>query len=105
MQQAGLATLLFDLLTAEEERRDQGLRFAIPLLAERVIGAIDWASIQAELRHLPIGLFGASTGAAAALIAAAAHSGQVGAVVSRGSRPAGGGGAAAHRNWRGRPPV
>lgn len=87
LQQAGLATLLFDLLTAEEERRDQALRFDIPLLARRVIAAIDWVGGEAELRALPIGLFGASTGAAAALMAAAARPGAVRAVVSRGGRP------------------
>jgi dienelactone hydrolase len=88
--QAGLATLLFDLLTAAEGRRDdrdRSLRFDIPLLSRRLIGAIDWASSQADLGGLPIGLFGASTGAAAAVMAAAARPARVGAVVSRGGRP------------------
>ena len=90
LQAAGLATLLFDLLSAAEERRDrcdQSLRFAIPLLAERVVAALDWAHGQQELASLPIGLFGASTGAAAALMAAGRRPGLVRAVVSRGGRP------------------
>jgi dienelactone hydrolase len=88
--EAGLATLLFDLLTAAEERIDafdRSLRFDIPLLSRRLIGAIDWAGRQPELAGLRIGLFGASTGAAAALAAAAARPDAVGAVVSRGGRP------------------
>jgi dienelactone hydrolase len=88
--EAGLATLLFDLLTAAEERIDafdRSLRFDIPLLSRRLIGAIDWAGRQRELSGLPIGLFGASTGAAAALAAAAARPDPVAAVVSRGGRP------------------
>ena len=88
--EAGLATLLFDLLTAAEERidaLDRSLRFDIPLLSRRLIGAIDWAGRQRELDGLPIGLFGASTGAAAALAAAAARPERVAAVVSRGGRP------------------
>jgi dienelactone hydrolase len=87
---AGLATLLFDLLTAPEERIDQidrSLRFNIPLLSERLIGAVDWAGRQQALRHVSIGLFGASTGAAAAIDAAAARPEAVGALVSRGGRP------------------
>jgi putative phosphoribosyl transferase len=90
LQEEGLATLLFDLLTAEEEQidlRTRQLRFDIPLLAERVVGVTDWLVQQPETRHLPIGYFGASTGAAAALIAAAARPGVVRAVVSRGGRP------------------
>ncbi|MCP9927461.1 dienelactone hydrolase family protein [Cyanobium sp. CH-040] len=90
LQRAGLATLLFDLLTAEEERRDRvdaALRFDIPLLSERLIGAIDWTAAQPQLSGLPLGLFGASTGAAAALIAAAERPAGVHAVVSRGGRP------------------
>ncbi|WP_437589855.1 phosphoribosyltransferase family protein [Sorangium sp. So ce1000] len=86
----GLATLLFDLLTDEEEaedRRNTRLRFDIDLLARRLIGATDWALARPELRHLAVGYFGASTGAAAALIAAAARPRVVGAVVSRGGRP------------------
>lgn len=88
--EAGLATLLFDLLTAAEERidaLDRSLRFDIPLLGRRLIGAIDWAGQQAELGGLPMGLFGASTGAAAALLAAVARPDPVAAVVSRGGRP------------------
>lgn len=85
-----IATLLFDLLTSEEGERDafdRSLRFDIELLAARVIEAIDWVSEQAEIGSLPIGLFGASTGAAAALVAAAARPRKVAAVVSRGGRP------------------
>ncbi|MEX1316195.1 MAG: alpha/beta family hydrolase [Synechococcaceae cyanobacterium] len=90
LQQGGLATLLFDLLTAEEERRDRqdaALRFDIPLLSRRLVGAIDWAVRHPQLRGLPLGLFGASTGAAAALDAAAERPDAVRAVVSRGGRP------------------
>lgn len=90
LQDAGLATLLFDLLTADEERIDaqtMHLRFNITLLAERLVGAIDWCGSLPETRELPIGLFGASTGAAAALIAAARRQERVKAVVSRGGRP------------------
>lgn len=84
----GFATLLFDLLTPEEEvaeRYTRHLRFDIPLLANRLAGAIEWVHRQAELAELPIGLFGASTGAAAALIASTRT--DVAAVVSRGGRP------------------
>jgi putative phosphoribosyl transferase len=87
---AGLGTLLFDLLSAEEEAvdaRTMRLRFDIALLAERLVGAVDWMGNRAELRNLPLGLFGASTGAAAALVAAAQRPAKVGAVVSRGGRP------------------
>jgi len=87
---AGLATLLFDLLSAEEESVDlqtAHLRFDIAYLAERLVAAIDWISQQEETRHFPIGLFGASTGAAAALVAAAERTRLIGAVVSRGGRP------------------
>ncbi len=90
LQEAGLATLLFDLLTEDEEAidaRTAQLRFDIPLLADRLVGALDWLTSQPALTGLGVGLFGASTGAAAALIAAARRSGQVGAVVSRGGRP------------------
>lgn len=86
----GLATLLIDLLTAEEERVDletAHLRFDIGLLAERLAGAKDWLAKQPETRNLRIGYFGASTGAAAALVAAAVHPEKIGAVVSRGGRP------------------
>jgi dienelactone hydrolase len=95
--EAHLATLLIDLLTPEEEAVDLRTaqhRFDIPLLAERVIGAIDWLGLEAvvgdlppSLRELPVGTFGASTGAAAALIAAAERPDRVHAVVSRGGRP------------------
>jgi putative phosphoribosyl transferase len=84
----GFATLLFDLLTRDEEiaeRAAHHLRFDIPLLARRLVGAVEWAIRQAPIRRLPIGLFGASTGAAAALIAATRT--DVRAVVSRGGRP------------------
>jgi pimeloyl-ACP methyl ester carboxylesterase len=88
--EAGLATLLMDLLTAAEEAVDTWtahLRFDIPLLARRVIGAIDWSAAEDTLANLPVGCFGASTGAAAALIAAAERPERVAAVVSRGGRP------------------
>jgi putative phosphoribosyl transferase len=84
------ATLLMDLLTDEEERvdrRTRELRFDIPLLAERLTGAIDWLSRHQATAGLPLGTFGASTGAAAALIAAADRPDEVRAVVSRGGRP------------------
>lgn len=90
LQEGGLATLLFDLLTREEEQVDmvtRHLRFDIDLLAQRTIGAVDWLSQQTYARELNIGLFGSSTGAAAALIAAAERSQLVHAVVSRGGRP------------------
>jgi dienelactone hydrolase len=86
----GLATLLIDLLTAEEERVDvqtAHLRFDIGLLADRLAGSKEWLAKQPETRDLRIGYFGASTGAAAALVAAALHPEKVGAVVSRGGRP------------------
>jgi putative phosphoribosyl transferase len=87
---AGLATLLMDLLTAEEEAHDLRtghLRFDVGLLGRRVIAAIDWLATDAAAGQLPVGCFGASTGAAAALIAAAERPQRVGAVVSRGGRP------------------
>ncbi|HLU09995.1 MAG TPA: alpha/beta family hydrolase [Oceanobacillus sp.] len=90
LQSAGLATLLIDLLTPNEESADQytrHLRFDIPMLADRLIGAVDWLRNEPDTQHLPIGLFGASTGAAAALIAAASRPMTVHAVVSRGGRP------------------
>lgn len=90
LQEAGLATLLMDLLTREEDAVDQytrEYRFDIDLLGDRVTGAIDWLAGQPETRALPLGLFGASTGAAAALRAAAARPARVRAVVSRGGRP------------------
>jgi dienelactone hydrolase len=90
LRRGGLATLLFDLLTPAEEAIDQRterLRFDIALLAERLAGATRWAREQPETRHLRLGYFGASTGAGAALVAAAALPEAVGAVVSRGGRP------------------
>jgi dienelactone hydrolase len=87
---AGLATLLMDLLTADEEAvdlRTGHLRFDITLLARRVIAGIDWIASDAAVGALPVGCFGASTGAAAALVAAAERPERVGAVVSRGGRP------------------
>ena len=89
LQEAGFGTLLFDLLTESEEavdRRTRQHRFDIPLLGERLIAATDWLGNQAATRDLDIGYFGGSTGAAAALIAAAERPG-VRAVVSRGGRP------------------
>ncbi|HHH13595.1 MAG TPA: alpha/beta hydrolase [Thiolapillus brandeum] len=88
LARAGLATLLFDLLTEEEGRLDAitaELRFDISLLTERTMGTLDW--VAAELEFGPPGLFGASTGAAAALGAAAMRPDGVAAVVSRGGRP------------------
>jgi putative phosphoribosyl transferase len=84
--EAGLATLLLDLLT-EDEAAHRANVFDIDLLARRVSDAVAWAQSRADLKTLPIGLFGASTGAAAALKAAAARPDQVAAVVSRGGRP------------------
>lgn len=89
LQARGLATLLLDLLTPDEEARDRitlALRFDIPLLSARLVAAIDWVLADPALRA-PIGLFGASTGAAAALVAAAQRPQTVRAVVSRGGRP------------------
>jgi len=85
-----LATLLIDLLTQDEElvdRRTGHLRFNVRLLAERLVKIADWVHSDEELNHLPIGLFGASTGGGAALIAAAKRPERFGAVVSRGGRP------------------
>ena len=90
LKDAGLATLLFDLLTPEEEAIDMrtgDLRFNIGLLAERLVHATRWAKQQEETRDLRIGYFGSSTGGAAALVAAAKIPQDVGAVVSRGGRP------------------
>ncbi len=86
----GLATLLVDLLTEAEGRRDEvtaDLRFDIPLIGERTIAVVDELARDPRTKDLPIGLFGASTGAAAALVAAARRSDVVTAVVSRGGRP------------------
>ena len=90
LQLNGIATLLMDLLTTSEEEIDQRtsqLRFNIRLLAKRLCGATTWTLRQPDLRGLSLGYFGASTGAAAALVAAAQLSGAVAAVVSRGGRP------------------
>jgi dienelactone hydrolase len=90
LQERGLATLLFDLLTAEEEQIDAvdtTLRFDVDLLAERLVAATDSILSSGAARGLPIGYFGGSTGAAAALIAAARRPNHVAAVVSRGGRP------------------
>lgn len=90
LQEENIATLLFDLLTIEEERADsitRELRFNIPLLSHRLIGATKWIQTLEETRELNVGFFGASTGAAAALIAASELGSRVQAVVSRGGRP------------------
>jgi len=87
---ASIGTLLFDLLTQEEEETDvvtAEYRFNIPLLAERLIGATEWLRNDLLTKRLAFGYFGASTGAAAALIAAAKLSDDIEAVVSRGGRP------------------
>jgi len=89
LRDGGLATLLIDLLTPEEkeiDRRTRRIRFDIDRLAERVVGAMDWLAGQSETEGLHIGLFGSSTGAAAALIAATKRPDLTGAVVSRGGR-------------------
>lgn len=90
LRDAGLGTLLFDLLTREEEKidaADGSLRFNIPLLASRLVDVTRWLLRQPETRRLKIAYFGASTGAAAALIAAAKLGDRICAVVSRGGRP------------------
>ena len=90
LRRRGLGTLLMDLLTEEEEQTDLStahLRFDIGLLAHRMTSAVDWLAEMKESSGLPVGLFGASTGAAAALVAAARRSNLVRAVVSRGGRP------------------
>lgn len=90
LHSAGLGTLLFDLLTSMEEKEDLAtghLRFNIPFLAERLVAATDWALSQKTIRQLAVGYFGASTGAAAALVAAASRPDVVRAIVSRGGRP------------------
>jgi pimeloyl-ACP methyl ester carboxylesterase len=90
LQQAGLGTLLFDLLTSQEERRDAvdaSLRFDIGFLTDRLATVVDEVAARPQLAGLPVGLFGASTGAAAALGTAAARPGVVRSVVSRGGRP------------------
>ncbi|MCH8686234.1 dienelactone hydrolase family protein [Pedomonas mirosovicensis] len=86
LRDAGLATLLLDLLTPAEEANRANV-FDIPLLASRLAGAAAWARQQAQLQALPIGYFGASTGGGAALLAASSDDPPVAAVVSRGGRP------------------
>lgn len=90
LQRAGIATLLFDLLTGAEEEHDihtREHRFDIPLLGRRLVHATRWTDTQPDLASLPLGYFGASTGSAAALVAAAERRDRVRAVVSRGGRP------------------
>ena len=90
LQHAGIATLLFDLLTAQEEQTDLNTRehrFDISLLTRRMQDATAWAAAQPELQHAAIGYFGASTGSAATPLAAARLSNKIAAVVSRGGRP------------------
>ncbi len=90
LQQAGIATLLFDLLTAQEEQVDvqtREHRFDIALLTRRLQDATTWAMAQPDLQQVPIGYFGASTGSAAVIIDAARLGRRVAAVVSRGGRP------------------
>jgi alpha-beta hydrolase superfamily lysophospholipase len=86
LQAAGLATLLFDLLT-EPEAANRDRVFDIPLLAERLLMATEWTALEPETAALPIAYFGASTGAASALVAAARSIRDIAAVVSRGGRP------------------
>jgi len=90
LRDAGFATLLIDLLTASEEKVDdvtRHLRFDIDMLADRLVSAIDWLAREQETAALHVGLFGASTGGGAALVAAAERPDRVDAVVSRGGRP------------------
>jgi putative phosphoribosyl transferase len=90
LREAGLGTLLIDLLTAEEEQIDMRtahLRFDIDLLADRLLGAIEWLEQEKATQAMKVGLFGASTGGGAALVAAARRPDRVAAVVSRGGRP------------------
>ena len=90
LHEQGFATLLLDLLTPQEERVDAytaQLRFDVSMLARRLVAAVDWLSHAADTTHLPLGCFGASTGAASALIAAVERPEVVTAVVSRGGRP------------------
>lgn len=90
LQEGGLATLLFDLLTRREEGIDQysaELRFNIGMLADRLVGATDWVHRRADTGDVHIGYFGASTGGGAALVAASQRPELIGAVVSRGGRP------------------
>jgi pimeloyl-ACP methyl ester carboxylesterase len=90
LRDSGLGTLLLDLLTVDEEAVDQytrHLRFDISLLCHRLVGATDWAKEEPDLQDFPIGYFGASTGAAAAIMAAAHRPEHIKAIVSRGGRP------------------
>lgn len=90
LEAAGFGTLLLDLLTPEEEAADDRTRqhrFDVEMLGRRVVGAIDWTQASGDLQALPVALFGASTGAAGALIAAAGRPGIARAVISRGGRP------------------
>jgi dienelactone hydrolase len=90
LQAAGVGTLLIDLLTEREEEVDSRtahLRFDIGLLADRLVGAIDWLGRDTRTAGIPVGLFGASTGGGAALVAASRRAERVAAVVSRGGRP------------------
>ena len=90
LNDAGLATLLYDLLTPKEafaDAVDGHLRFDVPFLASRLEGAIDWVNAQPVTQTLKVGVFGASTGAGAALVAAGERPDSVSAVVSRGGRP------------------
>jgi len=90
LRQAGLATLLLDLLTTAEEELDRAtaeLRFDVGMLAERLVAAVDWLLAEAATAGLAVGAFGASTGAGAALVAAVERPQAVAAVVSRGGRP------------------
>jgi dienelactone hydrolase len=86
LHSGGMGTLLMDLLTPEEDMDDE-TRFDIPLLTRRLLAATDWLQTQQRIKQLPIGYFGASTGAAAALQAAAEPGNKISAVVSRGGRP------------------
>jgi putative phosphoribosyl transferase len=86
LRESGLATLLLDLLTIDEEE-DRANVFDIPLLAERLVRASQWAAARPELQGLPQGYFGASTGGGAALLAASRQGDAIAAVVSRGGRP------------------
>src|SRR5262245_6658052 len=90
LRDAGLATMLMDLLTEQEERTDRQsaqLRFDINLLTDRLVAATDWLASESRTSKLPLGYFGASTGAAAALAAATRRPDRVAAIVSRGGRP------------------
>ena len=90
LNEAYLATLLFDLLTEGEQARDQAsgeLRFDIPFLAQRLSAAVDFVTERPETHNMMLGLFGASTGAAATLMTAARHPSQIAAIVSRAAGP------------------